>query len=90
MVTAALTAHRGKGIWAQGNGIELPLVYGIVAFALAGVGAGDVSLDSALGFDLAGTGWALAALGAGVVGGLGAIAWGRLATHGSGAQAQGA
>ncbi len=90
MVTAALTAHRGQGIWATGNGIELPLVYGLIAFALAGVGAGDVSLDSALGLDLTGTGWALAALGAGVVGGLGAIASGRLVGHGSGVHAQGA
>jgi putative oxidoreductase len=90
MVTAALTAHRGKGIWATNSGIELPLVYGLIAFALAGVGAGEVSLDAALGLDLAGTGWALAALGAGVVGGLGAIGSGRLAHHGSGAQAQGA
>ncbi len=90
MVTAALTAHRGKGIWAQNGGIELPLVYGLIAFALAGVGAGEVSLDAALGLDLAGTGWALAALGAGALGGLGAIASGRLASHGSGAQAQGA
>jgi hypothetical protein len=47
-------------------------------------------LDSAPGLDLAGTGWALDALGAGVAGGLGAIAWGRLAGHSPGAQAQGA
>jgi putative oxidoreductase len=78
MVTASLTAHRGKGIWNQGGGFELPLVFGTVAFALAGAGGGQLSLDSALGLDLTGTGWALAALAAGLLGGLGAIASGRL------------
>jgi putative oxidoreductase len=78
MVTASLTAHRGKGVWNQGGGFELPLVYGTVAFALAAVGAGELSLDSALGLDLAGAGWGLAALAAGVLGGLGAIASGHL------------
>ena len=78
MVTASLTAHRGKGIWAQDGGFELPLVFATIAFGLAAVGAGDVSLDSALGLDLAGTDWAFGALGAGLVGGVGAIASGRL------------
>jgi putative oxidoreductase len=78
MVAASLTAHRGKGIWNQNSGSELPLVYAAIAFALAAVGAGDVSLDSALGLDLHGLGWALAALGAGVLGGLGAVASGQL------------
>jgi putative oxidoreductase len=78
MVAASLTAHRGKGIWNQNSGTELPLVYAGVAFALAAVGAGDVSLDSALGLDIHGLGWALAALAAGVLGGLGAVASGRL------------
>jgi putative oxidoreductase len=91
MFTASLTAHRGKGVWAQGNGFELPLVYGTIAFALAAVGAGSVSLDELLDLDLAGTGWALAALAAGLLGGAGAIASGRL-THqgGSPAHPQGA
>jgi putative oxidoreductase len=88
MVTASLTAHRGKGIWNQNGGFELPFVYATIAFALAAVGAGDVSLDAALDLDLAGTGWAFAALGAGLLGGLGAIASGRLShDHGSPAQA---
>jgi putative oxidoreductase len=90
MTTAARTAHRGKGPWAQNGGWELPLVNATAAFALAGVGAGKISLDHALGIQMAGTGWALGALGAGVLGGLGAIAQGRLAArgHDSGAQAQ--
>jgi putative oxidoreductase len=90
MTTAALTAHRGKGVWNSDGGWELPLVFGAIAFALAGVGAGEISLDAVLGLDLTGAGWALAALGAGVLGGLGAIAQGRLAGRGArdGASAQ--
>ena len=90
MTTAARTAHRGKGPWAQDGGWELPLVNAAAAFALAGVGAGTISLDHALGIHMAGTGWALGALGVGILGGLGAIAQGRLAArgHDSGAQAQ--
>src|SRR4051812_11744841 len=78
MVAASLTAHRGKGIWNQNSGSELPLVYGAIAFALAAIGAGDASLDAALGLDVHGLGWALAALGAGVIGGVAAVASGRL------------
>jgi putative oxidoreductase len=89
MVTAALTAHRGKGLWNHDGGFELPLVYVAIAFALAAVGAGDVSLDAAFGLDVAGLGWAFGALGAGIAGGLGAVlARGRVT--GSGAQAQAA
>ena len=82
MAAASLTAHRGKGLWNQNSGIELPLVYSVIAFTLSAVGAGSVSLDSALGFDLSGLGWAVAALAAGLLGGLGAVASGRLTpTH---------
>ena len=90
MTTAARTAHRGKGPWAQDGGWELPLVNAAAAFALAGVGAGKISLDHALGIHMAGTGWALGALGVAILGSLGAIAQGRLAArgHDSGAQAQ--
>jgi putative oxidoreductase len=91
MVVASLTAHRGKGLWNSDGGIELPLVYIASVFALAAVGAGDISLDAALNLDLAGLGWALGALAAGLVGAAGALASGRLsARHSSGAQAQGA
>lgn len=82
MTTAALTAHRGKGPWAQNGGWELPLLNAAIAFALAGVGVGSASLDAALGIDMHGPGWALAALGVGLAGGLGAIASGRLAARG--------
>ena len=40
---------------------------------LAAVGAGDWSLDHALGLDVAGTGWALGALALGLLGGAGAV-----------------
>jgi len=91
MLTASLTAHRGKGVWAQDGGFELPLVYATIAFGLAAVGADDLSLDNALGLDLAGTEWALGALGAGLLGGLGAVGSGRLTREsGSRAHPQGA
>src|SRR3954470_11816308 len=44
MVAAVATVHLPNGVWATSNGYELNLVYGAVAFALAGIGAGTVSL----------------------------------------------
>jgi putative oxidoreductase len=79
MVAASLTAHRGKGIWNQDGGFELPLVYAALAFALTAIGAGDISLDAALDIDLTGIGWALGALGVGLAGGIAAVIAGRLA-----------
>jgi putative oxidoreductase len=92
MLTASLTAHRGKGLWVAGGGFELPLVFGVVAFALAAIGAGDVSLDAALDLDLAGADWAFGALGAGLAGGIGALVAGGRSARGTtaGAQPQGA
>jgi putative oxidoreductase len=92
MVTATIAAHWSNGLWAQNGGFELPLTNATVAFALAAVGAGDISLDAALDLDLAGAGWALGALGAGIAGGLGAVLQGRLASRGAPdtSQAQGA
>ena len=55
---------------------------------LASRRSGDWSLYSALGLDIAGTGWGLASLGAGLLGGLGAIASGRLASRHAGGGAQ--
>jgi putative oxidoreductase len=81
MLVAIVSVHLKKGIWNQNGGIELPLVYGAIAFALTAVGPGDVSLDSAFGLDLAGLGWALGALAVGLVGGAGALASGRMAAR---------
>ncbi len=71
MLVAALTAHRGKGIWNSNGGSELPLLFALTPVALAFNGAGRWSLDHALGWgaELSGLGWglgvlALAALGA--------------------------
>src|SRR3954470_17344334 len=36
MVAAVATVHLPNGVWATSNGYELNLVYGAVAFALAG------------------------------------------------------
>jgi putative oxidoreductase len=77
MTAAILTVHRPNGVWNSNNGYEYNLVMIAVAFALAGVGAGQWSLDHALNLDLAGTGWALGALGVGLVGGVGAVLSGR-------------
>lgn len=52
MLMAILKAHWGKGIWATAGGSELPLIYTVVAFALALIGAGQYSLDAALGIAL--------------------------------------
>jgi putative oxidoreductase len=70
MLVASLTAHRGKGLWATNNGFELPLLYGTVAVGLAFNGAGQWSLDHAIGWDVAGLWWGLGALAAALIGGL--------------------
>src|ERR687893_134853 len=80
MVAAILTVHLRNGVWNTADGYEYNVVLIAAAFALAAVGAGEWSLDNALGLDVAGTGWALAALGAGLLGGLGAVVSGRTAS----------
>ena len=79
MTAAVLSVHLRNGFFVSNNGYEYNLVLTAAVFALAGTGAGSWSIDNALGFDLAGTGWALGALGAGILGGLGAFVGGRLA-----------
>jgi putative oxidoreductase len=81
MTAAVLTVHLRNGFFNTDNGFEYNLVLAVAVFALAGVGAGAWSLDEALDINLAGTGWALAALGAGVLGGLGAVVSARLASR---------
>ena len=85
MTAAVLTVHLPNGFFIMSNGYEYNLVLAAVVFALAGVGAGDWSLDNVFGLDLAGTAWALGALGAGILGGLGAVFSARLvAARGTG------
>jgi putative oxidoreductase len=81
MTAAVLTVHLRNGFFATNNGYEYNLVLAVAVFALAGTGPGEWSLDTVLGIDLAGAGWALGAFGAGVLGGLGAVLSGRLASE---------
>ena len=78
MTAAIATVHLPNGFFNANRGYEYNLTLAATAFAIAGIGAGDWSLDNALGLDLAGAGWALAALGAGLVGGFGAVLSGRV------------
>lgn len=80
MVAAIVTVHAKNGIWNTNQGYEFNLVLVAVVFALAGIGAGAWSLDSAFGFDLHGVVWALAALAAGLLGGFGSVISGRTAS----------
>ena len=81
MATATWTVHRAKGLWSSDGGYEYNLVLASIAFALAGAGPDAWSLDYALSLDLAGTGWALAALAAGIGGSALTIVGGRALAH---------
>lgn len=52
MLMAIVKGHWGKGIWASGGGMELPLTNLIIALAIALIGSGAYSLDNALGIAL--------------------------------------
>src|SRR3954447_25123096 len=77
MVAAILTVHLPNGVWATANGYELNIVYMAIAFAVTATGPGKWSLDNAFGLDLSGEAWALAALAAAILGGVGAVVTGR-------------
>jgi len=49
MIVAALAVHAPGGLFAQTIGVEVPLLYGTAAVALALTGPGSYSVDSALG-----------------------------------------
>ena len=84
MLVAVVKVHFAKGIWATEGGFEYNAVLAAAVFALAGVGAGKWSLDHVFSFSEHGAGWALAALGAGIIGGLVPLAESRLAARHSG------
>jgi putative oxidoreductase len=72
MIVATFTVHWKNGVFAQDNGIELPLLFGAGAFALALTGPGLFSLDALFGLEpLWQTGVAVIALAVGVLGGVG-------------------
>jgi len=49
MIVAAVSVHLKGGLFAQAGGIEVPLLYGTAAAALALTGPGTLSLDALLG-----------------------------------------
>jgi putative oxidoreductase len=49
MIVAAGSVHWPHGVFAANNGIEVPLLYGVFAAALALTGFGAYSLDAAFG-----------------------------------------
>jgi putative oxidoreductase len=72
MLTAINRVHLKAGPWASNGGYEYNLVLICAVLALTETGPGGLSLDAALGREKSGTGWALAAAGAGVAGAVGA------------------
>lgn len=68
----AYAAHWGKGFWATRGGGEYAFVLGVVAAGLGFTGPGGISLDGALGLDMSGAGWGIAAvvMGAAAAGGV--------------------
>jgi putative oxidoreductase len=75
MLVAAVTVHLPGGIFAQNNGVEVPLLYATAAAALALTGFGAYSLDAALGLASIWTpAVTLAVLSIGVVGGVANLA----------------
>ena len=78
MVTATAAVHWKNGLWATEGGFEYPLVLAAVAFAVAVLGPGSISLDHAFGIDWAGVRWAVGAAILGALGGLSAFALTRI------------
>jgi putative oxidoreductase len=79
MTVAIIKVHAAKGVWVTNGGFEYNAVLVAIVFALAGVGAGNWSLDHALSLNVHGTGWALGALVVGFLGGLLPLAEARFA-----------
>jgi putative oxidoreductase len=75
MIVAAISVHWQNGLFAMSNGIELPLLYGAAAAALALTGSGAYSLDALLRLSPLWTpalSWSALALG--ILGGVGNLA----------------
>jgi putative oxidoreductase len=72
MLTAINRVHLKNGPWISNGGYEYNAVLIAAVTALAELGPGPLSLDSAFGHEWHGPGWALAALAAGAAGAVGA------------------
>jgi putative oxidoreductase len=72
MLTAVHRVHFKNGPWVTSGGYEYNLVLIAAVLALTDVGPGPLSVDAALGRELSGAGWTLAALALGVGGAVGA------------------
>src|SRR3954454_581022 len=83
MIVAIITVHAPKGPWVTDGGWEYNAVLIAIAFALAGAGPGEISLDDLFGWmpDITGTGWAVAARAAGMLGAAAAHATSRGTTE---------
>ena len=77
MVVAIITVHASNGPWVTNSGYEYNAVLIAAAFALAGAGPGEFSLDSAFGLELASTTWAIGAAALGLLGAIGAVLFAR-------------
>ena len=73
MIVAMATVHWPNGVFAQNNGIEVPLLYAVAAVAIGLIGNGAYSLDAVFGLTWsAEVVWAALALG--VIGGFANLA----------------
>lgn len=68
MIVAMVAVHWRNGFFNTAGGIEFPLLVATAAAVLAFTGAGRYSLDHAVGWDLDGWGWGVAAIGWGIGG----------------------
>ena len=80
MITAIRKVHLSNGPWVSKGGYEYNVVLIAGLLALAEAGPGDLSVDSALGWDWSGTASALAALGVGAAVSTAVIAAGQRAS----------
>jgi putative oxidoreductase len=85
MLVAARTDHAGQGLWIYNGGFEFVLTNAAVVLGFAFAGAGQWSLDHAIGWDVAGTWWGLAAAFGAVLGGGSVLALRRLGVAAQGA-----
>jgi len=74
MLVAVFSVHIQKGFFVHNGGYEYNLLLAVAALALAFTGSGTLSIDALLNYDESGWLWGLAALVAGVLGGVTSLA----------------